>query len=195
MNKNCGIYQIRNILNNKCYYGSSKDIKDRLYNHKLLLKNNNHYNLKLQNIWNKCGEENFAFEKIVICEEKDLLFYEQLFIDYNFEHNDGGYNLARDAKAFFKGRNHSEKSKEKIRNSQKGKQYTLGKKLSEEHKQKISNSLNGRKHSEETIQKMKKSQKGRIISEEHKQKISKTLKDKNVLRKRFKGRFIKDEYN
>ena len=32
-NKICGVYKIKNIINNKIYVGSSKDIKNRWYQH------------------------------------------------------------------------------------------------------------------------------------------------------------------
>lgn len=53
------------------------------------------------------------------------------------------------------GKKHSEETKQKIRESMKGKQQCLGKRHSEETKRKISQSLKGKKHSEETKQKMK----------------------------------------
>jgi group I intron endonuclease len=56
-----GIYQIKNLKNNKIYIGSSKNIKERFLQHKYNLKNNKHCNPILQNSWNKYGEENFEF--------------------------------------------------------------------------------------------------------------------------------------
>ena len=58
----CGIYKITNNINNKFYIGSSKNITKRFKEHKWRLKNNKHPNNKLQNSWNKYGEENFKFE-------------------------------------------------------------------------------------------------------------------------------------
>jgi predicted GIY-YIG superfamily endonuclease len=37
-----GIYRIRNIINNNCYYGSSKNINKRWKRHKWELKNKKH---------------------------------------------------------------------------------------------------------------------------------------------------------
>jgi predicted GIY-YIG superfamily endonuclease len=43
-----GIYRIKNIINNKCYYGSSKHIQKRFNEHINKLKNNKHINIILQ---------------------------------------------------------------------------------------------------------------------------------------------------
>jgi group I intron endonuclease len=59
---NCGIYKITNIVNNKCYVGSSINIKNRIYKHFWLLSNNKHYNLHLQKSYNKYGKSNFIYE-------------------------------------------------------------------------------------------------------------------------------------
>ena len=87
---NCGIYRIRNLINNKCLYGSSKDIQKRWVRHKRNLNNNTHENILLQRSWNKHGEENFVFELIQKCNIDLLLIIEQKFIDNNIN----GYNLA-----------------------------------------------------------------------------------------------------
>ena len=90
----CGIYQIRNIINNKIYIGSTKNFPNRWRNHKSDLNRNKHGNKYLQNAWNKYGNESFVFEKLLICDEKDLIMFEQKFIDYFKPCNrDNGYNL------------------------------------------------------------------------------------------------------
>lgn len=57
-----GCYQIRNVINDKIYIGSSKHIKERWMTHKDLLNRNVHFNQKLQRSYNKYGSENFVFE-------------------------------------------------------------------------------------------------------------------------------------
>lgn len=54
-----GIYCILNLKNQKKYIGSSKDIQERIINHKGMLRNNKHYNPILQNSYNKYGKNNF----------------------------------------------------------------------------------------------------------------------------------------
>lgn len=95
-----GIYRIRNLVNNKCYYGSSKQIEKRWKNHKTSLIGNTHYNTLLQRAWNKYGEHNFVFEVVKECKEENLLLEEQKYLDKNPEYNigktsSGGDNLSK----------------------------------------------------------------------------------------------------
>jgi len=61
-NQNRGIYKILNIVNNKCYVGSTSRIfGERWCQHKTELNNNKHSNSYLQNAWNKYGKEAFVF--------------------------------------------------------------------------------------------------------------------------------------
>jgi len=57
-----GIYQIRNIINNKVYIGSTSKFKSRKASHFGHLRFGDHSNKYLQNAWNKYGEEKFVFE-------------------------------------------------------------------------------------------------------------------------------------
>ena len=91
-----------------------------------------------------------------------------------------------------KSRKHSEESKKKMSESRKGKKLSeehrkkisearKGKKLSEETKEKISEKLSNRKLSEEHREKMSIVQKGKKPSEETKEKISIAMKNRNEL--------------
>ena len=62
-----GIYKITNKVNGKCYIGQSQDIATRFREHRYLLRQNKYGNNKIQNAWNKYGEENFTFEIIEEC--------------------------------------------------------------------------------------------------------------------------------
>ena len=150
----CGIYKIENIVNNKCYIGSSINIKNRLKCHKRDLINNKHPNKRLQNSFNKYGINNFIFETICICEKNKemLLNIETYYIGLY-----GYFNIM------------------KIANS------PYGLKLSEEAKKKISKSLIGNtrnkgkkgfKHTEAAKNIIRKKLKGRIFNEETKKKMS-----------------------
>lgn len=79
--KQSGIYCLINIINNKRYIGSSKNIYQRLLKHRSLLRKNKHENIKLQNSWNKYQENNFNFYILEFCNENDLLLKEQHYID------------------------------------------------------------------------------------------------------------------
>jgi len=95
-----GIYRIRNLVNDKCYYGSSKEIEKRWRRHKNELQNDKHNNALLQRAWNKYGSDNFVFEIIEECEEEDLICLEQTYLDKNPAYNigilaSGGDNLTK----------------------------------------------------------------------------------------------------
>jgi group I intron endonuclease len=95
-----GIYRIKNLINEKCYYGSSKDIEKRWKKHKNELRKNKHINVILQRAWNKYTEENFVFEIIEECEQNILFEIEQKYLDLLPEYNigiqsSGGDNLTR----------------------------------------------------------------------------------------------------
>lgn len=77
----CGIYKIINLINNKFYIGSSKNLKVRLWKHRSLLRHNKHYNLHLQNSWNKYGEDNFDYCIVETCDEEHQYEREQFYIN------------------------------------------------------------------------------------------------------------------
>lgn len=85
-----GIYKIINLVNNKCYIGSSSNTHNRIRNHFRNLKNNKHSNSHLQAAYNKYGKENFISKVVEIC-SKDVLFErEQFYInqhDFNILYN------------------------------------------------------------------------------------------------------------
>lgn len=76
-----GIYLIRNKVNNHVYVGKSVNLVRRRKAHWSELRNNKHYNAKLQAAWRKYGEQSFVFEIVVICESKeDLESLENAFL-------------------------------------------------------------------------------------------------------------------
>jgi group I intron endonuclease len=160
-----GIYKIINVVNNKFYVGSAVDFKRRKARHFSELRNKKHNNQKLQNAWNKYGEQAFVF---VIVEELelgvDILAAETIWLR---EHvgKDYCYNIGVDAIApmlgmrgtlsptwgrkrtsdelraqNWTGKKHRVESIEKIRN------YLLGKPKSTATRAKISASLSGEKN-------------------------------------------------
>jgi group I intron endonuclease len=126
--KNCGIYIIKNLVNNKIYIGSSVNIGNRFNQHKNSLRKNKHHNKYLQKSWNKYGEENFEFivierhsypEKILGRENKCILLY-------NPEYNSVRVN--KEGRFFL-----SEETRKKISESNKGKSHGVkGQKPSKE---------------------------------------------------------------
>ena len=79
--KKCGIYKITNLVNNYFYVGSSVNIGSRFSNHRSTLRHNRHINPKLQNAWNKYGENNFEFKIIEICDPSKVYQIEQKYLN------------------------------------------------------------------------------------------------------------------
>ena len=135
---NSGIYKITNILDNKCYIGSSSTIINRLIRHKKDLKANKHHSIHLQRVYNKHGNSIFQYEILLYCDNKDLLFYEQRAINtYKPE-----YNMCKLAQSCL-GFKHTKETKEKMSISGKGRVF------SEEHKAKISAALKANRATQE----------------------------------------------
>jgi group I intron endonuclease len=174
-----GIYKIENIINKKTYIGSSINVEKRWNSHKNKLKNNKHHSKKLQNSWNKHGEDNFIFSIVELLENSsNILEREQFYINLyeSYKH----YNICKFAYSRLQYK-HTDITKEKIRISNTGKVRTNFSKL------KMSQSAIERykknKISIETRIKISNSKKnkpswnkGIKISDETKNKISKTLR-------------------
>lgn len=189
-----GVYQIRNLINNKVYVGSAVDINRRKREHYAQLSKGKHCNQKLQNAYNKYGVENFSFEIVESVEDpQQLISREQYYID-KFNAVNEGYNICPIAGNTL-GVYPSNESRQKMSEAHKG----VGKGIpkSEEHKKKISKSVSnsikgennpfyGKHHSEETKKKIrdkvsgeKHHAYGKHLSEEHKRKISLANKGKH----------------
>lgn len=180
-----GIYQIRNIITNKIYIGStSRTFLARKNEHFQELRRKKHGNTHLQQSFNKYGEHNFVFEILKCCSEADNLDkLEKLFYD-NVPENER-YNLVVPGETGKRGV--SDKTRERMSNAHRGnKSYWWGKSLSSEHKTKISVSLTGRERSTESKQKLSVSTTkernpmfGKKHSEETKMRISAAKKLNN----------------
>jgi hypothetical protein len=85
MDKVCGTYYIRNLINQKYYVGSSHDIYTRWKTHLRQLRNGIHHCAHLQKSWNKYGENSFEFiinQRFDLgLAKKELFAYEQAEID------------------------------------------------------------------------------------------------------------------
>lgn len=105
-----GIYCIKNIKNNKCYVGSSKNIKNRLTNHKTQLLHQKHDNSYLQNAVNKHGLHSFICFVLEYCSLEDLISKEQYWINLQ-----GHYNIVKEVQIL----KFTEYSKQKMSNTRK----------------------------------------------------------------------------
>lgn len=145
-----GVYEIRNLKNNKVYIGSAVSIYKRIGNHKNALRRNTHCNVKLQRAWIKYGEDNFLFSiKDIASDKNDLVTREQYFIDLHDSVKDG-YNIAPNAYSSL-GRKATKETKDKLSAASKGRKWSkerlekrIGIKASEETKNKISRALKGK---------------------------------------------------
>jgi len=192
-----GIYQIRNVINEKIYIGSAINIDRRWNEHVSLLKRTKHHSRHLQSAWNKYGEENFEFSILEECEKEQLVEREQYYIDSVCPE----YNICK--KAYSKlGTRHTEESRLKMSLANIGKHLSFEtrekmslarKNVSVETREKISRALKGHKrgmlgkhHSEETCMKMSlaltgnKNHNEKRASEEARAKMSLAQKGKTV---------------
>jgi hypothetical protein len=94
-----GVYQIRNIVNDKVLISASPELPGILNRHKFQLKMGNHPNGALQAEWNEFGAESFAFEILDEITPKDgrdhreeLMCLEALWLENSRPYGDRGYN-------------------------------------------------------------------------------------------------------
>lgn len=208
-----GIYAITNTANGKQYIGSAVHIAARWRLHRHKLRINEHHSPRMQNAWNKYGEEAFDFSVLeVVADKTDLLKREQYWLDAKEATGPRGYNVLAtagsrlghkvsdavreamskrmstpEAKArgrlFMLGRKSSPETIEKMRNSKRGQLNDI------EAMRKCWDANKGRKHTEEARKKMSLAMKGRVPSEETRAKWSairtgKTQSDESKNKKR-----------
>jgi group I intron endonuclease len=159
-----GIYKIENTDTGKIYVGSSVNIHRRWNEHKRDLKKNEHGNKYLQNSWNKYGGGSFKFTVLeTVSDTTKLIEREQYFIDTLKSHDKKiGFNIFKTAGSPL-GRKHSQETKDKIGQSNRGKKYSeqalenfrnaqrLRREtyvISDETRKKLSLANTGRKHTE-----------------------------------------------
>ena len=149
-----GIYEIRNLENNKRYIGSSNNIHKRWLGHRWDLENNRHHSKHLQKAWDKYGSDVFQLFVLEAVPVEELESRERYFVElYDSTNGDFGYNETFGGKGC-PGRKISQDTRDKISRCTKGKIVSL------KTRQRISEAGLGRKHSLETREKMSKSHKG-----------------------------------
>ncbi len=96
-----GIYQIRNLVNNKVFVNSGLNLTGKSNSYKFQLSSGLHFNSQLQKDFNQYGEDKFAFEILDTLEpqddpsynyEDDLKTLLELWIDKLQPYDDKGYN-------------------------------------------------------------------------------------------------------
>ncbi|WP_342045417.1 GIY-YIG nuclease family protein [Bacillus sp. OTU530] len=76
-----GVYQIKNVENEKIFIGSSMDLAKIMNRHKFELKIKSHFNKRLQQDWDTFGEHSFSFEILETIKPE-----EETIIDVNSLH-------------------------------------------------------------------------------------------------------------
>ena len=94
-----GVFQIRNLSNEKVFVGASMNLDGIFNRHRFQLNAGSHQSKDLQKDWNESGAENFAFE---VLEEltprenldlpKELEFLEDLWLEQLQPYSEKGYN-------------------------------------------------------------------------------------------------------
>jgi len=94
-----GVYQIRNLTNDKVFIGSSLNLSGIFNRYKFALVAGNHPNKALQADWNELGADNFAFEILEELESRanlddktELAVLEDLWLEKLAPYGEQGYN-------------------------------------------------------------------------------------------------------
>jgi group I intron endonuclease len=157
------VYRIRNVLNGKCYVGSSgADAGVRWLQHVRRLNRGKHHSPGLLNAWRKYGPEAFVFEVLEeVLIQQCVVAREQWWFDKLKPFGRRGYNVCRDAGS------------------------TAGQRLSPETRKKMSLASEGRPKSEAHRQALaaarrrnlaRPSLRGKPLTEEHRQKIAESVR-------------------
>lgn len=149
-----GVYRITNTENGKRYYGSSKNLRDRWSKHKSDMRLGKHENPGIKEDAVTYGESAFEFQVLCYCKPEERKRLEGKLIDQNL--GEKCYNR-QDGNGRF---DHSEETKQKISEAQKGERSQMW----------------GKPKSEESNRKRSEALKGRILSEAHKASIGAALK-------------------
>lgn len=157
-----GVYKIINVVNNKFYIGSAVNFSRRKARHFSELRNNKHSNGKLQNAWNKYGEQAFIFaiveevaDKFLLLDAENKWLKDHVGMDYC-------YNIGVDATAPHLGMS-GEKSP------------TWGMQHTPEAKARIGEASKSRIQSDEEKVKRRATMKGHHVSAATRAKISQSL--------------------
>ena len=161
-----------NKVNGKYYVGSSNDIfgkYGRWYEHRKNLIKNCHVNKKLQNAWNKYGENSFECICVETTSVDKLLISEQKYLNIikldNMSNKNTHYNLTYDATSPMRGKIPWNKGKKGLQTSS-----NKGRKLSTDTKKKISE--NTKKAMSKLFDRMSSLRKGKSLSDHHKKQLS-----------------------
>jgi group I intron endonuclease len=109
---NTGVYYFKNKINNKCYIGSSSNLRNRKNTHLCDLKNNRHHSVKFQRAYNQYGIDNFEYGIIEYCTPDFLQQAETEWLKY-FDSYNNGYNSTDEVGAPWRGKRQPEEIKKR----------------------------------------------------------------------------------
>lgn len=136
----CGIYLIRNIVNDKVYVGKAKDVYNRMLGHRRNLRvKSKDENRHLIAAWHKYGEDTFEYiiiEEFEFDEQKLREREDYWIVYYDATNRDKGYNLRRDSSTGCIVSEETRKLKSELTKGEKNPNY--GHKWSDEQKQQMS---------------------------------------------------------
>src|SRR5262245_36422033 len=114
-----GVFQIRNIVNDKVLVSAALNLPGIFNRYKLQLKAGDHPNAALQAEWNEFGAESFVFEildELTPREGRDnreeVTLLEELWLEKSQPYGDRGYNkkkMGREERLRMIARNHDKK--------------------------------------------------------------------------------------
>lgn len=126
-----GIYCYENLVNGKKYIGRAVNLRKRYWDHESNFNKDNYDDLtKTENepLWNavkKHGRNNFIFYILKECDKETLSENEIYYIEKLNSHvSKNGYNIAFGGISPMEGRNHTQESKDKIRNKKLGQSHS-----------------------------------------------------------------------
>lgn len=159
---NCGIYQIRNLINGRVYIGQTRQRFEKRYlHHYWKLRKGTHDNPWLQKSFNKYGEDQFVFEVVEIIEDGDFINEREYLLIKSAQQSHTCYNII-DGGGGRGGIPMSEETKRRL--GELNRVLNTGKKASEETKRKMSNSRRGKHRKPEDIRKAVETRHNNILS-------------------------------
>jgi len=101
--KSAGVFQVKNVINDKVLLGSSLNLDGPLNGHRFMLEISGHTNKALQKEWNVFGADKFVFEILEVVKVKnddpnfnlddELTLLEQIWLEKLQPFGERGYNI------------------------------------------------------------------------------------------------------
>jgi hypothetical protein len=101
--KAAGVFQVKNVVNDKVLLGSSLNLDGPLNGHRFMLEISGHTNKALQKEWNDFGADKFVFEILEVVKVKnddpnfnlddELTLLEQIWLEKLQPFGERGYNI------------------------------------------------------------------------------------------------------